>query len=130
MNMLCHLGIHSYVPRPGPDHRTADPADDKVCRRCGKHYTGFFAPDQSLWFGGTDGITVGELRKALEGVPDDVEVEVEASHLMGRWAGADAAYLTTKRIALATDHPQTVPVFRIAGGEHGHGVGWSPGMGT
>lgn len=56
-------------------------------------------------------------------------MEVESSTLLGRWAGADAAYLTTKRVALATDDPQTVPVFRIAGGEHEHGVGWAPGTG-
>ncbi|MGN6577991.1 MAG: hypothetical protein ACTHKG_20150 [Nocardioides sp.] len=103
--------------------------EGKVCRRCGKHYTLFFAPDQSMWWGGRDGITVGELRKALDGVPDDVEVEVGSSTLFSDWAGADSAYVTTKRVALATDDPQTVPVFRIAGGEHDHGVGWAPGTG-
>jgi hypothetical protein len=130
MNLLCRLGIHSYAQRPRSDHRPGDPADNKACRRCGKHFTGFFAADPSLWWGGKNGITVGELRRALEGVPNDVEVEVESNILIGRWAGADSAYLTTKRVALATDNPQTVPVFRIAGGEHGHGVGWSPGMGS
>lgn len=130
MNLLCRLGIHSYVQRPRSDQEPADSAGHKVCHRCGKHYTGLFAPDESLWLGGMDGITVGDLRKALEGVPNDVEVEVESNTLMGRWAGADSAYLTTKRIALATENPETVPVFRIAGGEHDHGVGWSPGMGS
>lgn len=129
MNLLCRLGIHSYVKRPRPDHRPGDPADNRGCRRCGKHYTGFLGPDPSLWWGGMSGITVGELRRALEGVADDVEVEVESDTLLGRWAGADAAYLTTKRVALATDDPQTVPVFRIEGGEHGHAGGGSPGMG-
>ena len=70
-----------------------------------------------------------ELRKALEGVPDDVEVEVESSTLFSDWAGADSAYVTTKRVALATDEPHLVQVFRISGGEHHHGYGWTPGLG-
>jgi hypothetical protein len=129
MNLRCRLGMHTYVQGARPDQRPGDPAArPRVCRRCGKHHTGLLAPDQSLWFGGMDGITVGELRRALEGVPDDVEVEVESEVLMGHWAGADSAYLTTKRVALATENPQTVPVFRVAGGQR-HGYGGTPGMG-
>lgn len=129
MNLLCRLGIHSYVQRPPSEQRPDDPGGNRECRRCGKHFKGFLAPDPSLWWGGRSGITVGELRSALEGVPDDVEVEVESNTLLGRWAGADSAYLTSKRVALATDDPQTVPVFRITGGDHDQSAGWSPGMG-
>lgn len=129
MNLLCRLGIHSYTEGP-PGQTGAERSGAKACRRCGKHFTGFFAPDQSLWWGGRDGITVGELRRALDGVPDDVEVEVQSDNLFTGWSGADSAYLTTKRVALATDDPQTVPVFRITGGEHDHGVGYSPGLGA
>ena len=131
MNLLCRLGLHSYVHKPPLGQPARDPDDDKVCRRCGRRFRGFLAPDRSVWWGGVTGITVGELRAALEGVPDDVEVEVGSDALLGGgWAGADSAYLTTKRVALATDDPRTVPVFRVAGWEHGQGVGWSPGMGT
>lgn len=87
--------------------------------------------NQSPLWGGESGITVGELRAALDGVPDDVEVEIGSDALLdGGWAGADYAYLTTKRIALATDSPETVPVFRIAGWERTQGVGYTPGIGT
>lgn len=87
--------------------------------------------NQSPLWGGQSGITVGELKAALDGVPDDVEVEIGSDALLdGGWAGADYAYLTTKRIALATDSPETVPVFRIAGWERTQGVGYTPGIGT
>ena len=130
MNLLCRLGIHSYAHQPLPGRRSGDPDEAKVCRRCGRHSRGFLAPSQSTLWGGKDGITVGELRAALDGVPDEVEVEVGSNALLGGgWAGADSAYLTTKRVALATDSPETVPVFRVAGWEHQQGVGWAPGMG-
>lgn len=123
MNVLCRLGIHSYVQDP----RTPDDSpQSRVCRRCGRHFG--VGSGLSRWWGGTNGITAGELRAALEGVPDDVEVEVGSNSLFG-WAGAESAYLTTKN-AISMDDPQSVPVFRIAGGEHGQGGGWSPGMGT
>ncbi len=132
MNLLCRLGIHSYVRTPLPSsHPAGDRDTNKVCRRCGKHFRGFLAQDQSQWWGEVNGITVGELRAALDEVPDDVEVEVGSNALLGGgWAGADAAFLTTKRVALATESPQTVPVFRIGGRANAQGTGWMPGMGT
>lgn len=131
MNLLCRLGIHSYVHQPLPHQRSGDLGDKRVCRRCGRHFRGFLAVNQSPLWGGESGITVGELRAALDGVPDDVEVEIGSDALLdGGWAGADSAYLTTKRIALATDSPETVPVFRIAGWERTQGVGYTPGIGT
>lgn len=129
-NLLCRLGVHSYVDRSKVAQPT-DPAqwtlgDSRVCRRCGKAAS---VPDQSLWWGERTGITVGQLLAALDGVPSDVEVEVESQGLTG-WAGADSAYLTTKKVALATDNPHAVPVFRIAGGDRGYGTGMAPpGMG-
>lgn len=125
-NLLCGLGVHSYVGRPVPD-QPWDPAENepgasKVCRRCGKP---LLRPDESLWWGERTGITVGQLRAALDGVPNDVEVEVESQGLTG-WAGAESAYLTTKRVALATDDPHNIPVFRIPGGERGYGTGSAP----
>jgi hypothetical protein len=129
MNLLCRLGIHSSAREPQPGF-PEDPADRKVCRRCRKPITGFFAPYRSLWWGGVEGITVGQLRAALEGVPDDVEVEVESNIPITGWAGAESAYVTTKRVGLATDDPRTVPVFRIAGGEHTSGGGFQGGVGA
>lgn len=130
MNLLCRLGIHSYVPERVRNRLRAGPDGNKACGRCGKRFSGFLAPERSLW-GGRSGISVGELRVALDGVPDEVEVEVGSDSLLGGgWAGADSAYLTTKRIGLATDSPETVPVFRIGGWERGQGVGFTPGMGT
>ncbi len=129
MNVLCRLGIHSYLQTVRSGRPPGTPENTSVCRRCGRHSTGFLAAEKSLWWGGTTGgITVGQLRAALQGVPDDVEVEVESNGLTG-WAGAESAYLTTKTVALATDDPRTVPVVRIAGGERTRGVGWAPGMG-
>ncbi len=119
-NLLCRLGVHSYADRMADEPEA--PAVSRVCRRCGKPSVD---SDQSLWWGEMQGITVGQLRAALEGVPDDVEVEVESTGLTG-WAGADSAYLTTKRVALATDDPRTVSVFRIAGGDRGYGTGMAP----
>lgn len=131
MNLLCRLGVHSYVLQPLLHQRSGDLGDKKVCRRCGKHFRGFLAADQSTLWGGASGITVGELKAALDGVPDDVEVEIGSDALLdGGWAGADSAYLTMKRIALATDSPETVPVFRIGGWERRQGVGYTPGIGT
>jgi hypothetical protein len=131
MNLLCRLGIHSYVDQPLPDQRSGDLGEKKRCRRCGRHFRGFLALDQSTLWGGKSGITVGVLKAAMDGVPDDVEVEIGSDALLdGGWAGADSAYLTTKRIALATDSPETVPVFRIAGWERTQGVGYTPGIGT
>lgn len=131
MNLLCRLGIHSYVHQPLPNQRSADLGEKQVCRRCGRHFGGLLALDRSSLWGGRSGITVGELKAAIAGVPDDVEVEIGSDALLdGGWAGADSAYLTTKRIALATDSPETVPVFRIAGWERTQGVGYTPGIGT
>jgi hypothetical protein len=134
MNLVCRLGIHSYA-HEAPHNPLAqgqhDNHDNKVCRRCGKHFKGFLAPDQRLLWGETNGITVGDLRAALEGVPDDVPVEVGSDSLLGGgWAGAESAYLTTKRIARDLDRPETARVFRIAGWERGQGFSWTPGMGT
>lgn len=131
MNLRCSLGIHSYVYQPRSGQRSGDLDDKKVCRRCGRHVRGFLALDQSTLWGGKSGITVGELKAALDGVPDDVEVEIGSDALLdGGWAGADSADLTTKRIALNTDSPETVPVFRIAGWERTKHVGYTPGIGT
>jgi hypothetical protein len=131
MNVLCSLGIHSWVYQSLPDQRSGDLDDTKVCRRCGRHFRGFLGLDQSTLWGGEKGITVGELKAALDGVPDDVEVEIGSESLLdGGWAGADSAYLTTKRRALNTDSPETVPVFRITGWERTRGVGYTPGIGT
>jgi hypothetical protein len=124
MNVLCRLGIHSYVQDPRTSELPDSP-QNRVCRRCGKHFG--FSLGLSRWWGGMNGITAGELRAALEGVPDDVEVEVGSNSLFG-WAGAESAYLTTKN-AIGMDDPQAVPVFRIAGGAHGGG-GLPPGMGS
>lgn len=130
MNLLCSLGIHSWVYQPLPDQRSGDLDDKKVCRRCGRLFRGVLADRSTLW-GGRSGITVGELKAALDGVPDDVEVEIGSDALLdGGWAGADSAYLTTKRIALNTDSPETVRVFRISGWERTRGVGYTPGIGT
>ena len=125
MNLLCRLGVHSYVQDPWTtEYRPDDSPPNRACRRCGKH----FGSGLSRWWGGMKGMTAGELRTALEGVPDDVEVEVESNSLFG-WAGAESAYLTTRN-AIGMDDPHTVPVFRIAGGEHAHGGGLPPGMGS
>jgi hypothetical protein len=131
MNLLCRLGIHSYVRQPLPEHLSGDLDDERVCRRCGRHFRGFLGLEQSTLWGGKSGITVGELKAALDGVPDDVEVEVGSdAFLDGGWAGAESAFLTTKRTALATDSPEIVSVFRISGWERTRGVGYTPGIGT
>ena len=126
MNVLCHLGVHSYVQDPWTAESPDDAPQNRVCRRCGKRFG--VGSGLSRWWGGTSGITAGELRAALEGVPDDVEVEVESNSFFG-WSGAESAYLTTKN-ALSMDEPQAVPVFRIRGGEHGQGGGLPPGIGS
>jgi hypothetical protein len=76
MNLLCRLGIHTYVPQRLPNQRPGDLGDKKVCLRCGRRFRGFLAPDQSTLWGGTSGITVGELKAALDGVSDEVAVEM------------------------------------------------------